>query len=84
MTLAGVASAAGVAGVLLILLAYAAGQIGRLNPLGAKAAGANLIGACLILWSLAYDFNLSAVLMEGSWALVSLLGLVNAVVRRRW
>jgi hypothetical protein len=37
----------------------------------------NLTGALLILLSLYFDFNLSAVLMEGAWALVALIGLVR-------
>jgi hypothetical protein len=75
--------ALGVAGVLLILVAYAGAQLGRLNPRLAPALVLNLAGAGLILWSLAYNFNLSAVLMEGSWALVSVYGLVMLVVRGR-
>jgi hypothetical protein len=75
--------ALGVVGVLLILVAYAGAQTGRLEPREAPALVMNLLGACLILWSLAYDFNLSAVLMEGAWALVALYGLARLVLRRR-
>lgn len=74
--------ALGVVGVLLILIAYAGAQTGRLEPREAPALLMNLIGACLILWSLAYDFNLSAVLMEGAWALVALYGLARLALRR--
>lgn len=75
--------AVGVAGVLLILGAYAGAALGRLDVKGAPSLAANFIGASLILLSLAVDFNLSAVLMEGSWALVSLAGLARLLLRRR-
>ena len=73
----------GVAGVLVILAAYAAAALGRLDVKGALSLFANFFGASLILLSLYVDFNLSAVLMEGSWALVSLAGLVRVLVLRR-
>lgn len=73
----------GVAGVLVILAAYAAAAFGRLDVKGALSLFANFFGASLILLSLYVDFNLSAVLMEGSWALVSLVGLVRLLILRR-
>lgn len=73
----------GVAGVLVVLAAYAAAALGRLDVKGALSLFANFFGASLILLSLVVDFNLSAVLMEGSWAVVSLAGLVRLVVLRR-
>ncbi len=70
--------AAGLAGVLLVLIAYAGAALGRLDPERALSLGANLAGACLILLSLlTASFNLSATAMEGSWALVSLGGLLR-------
>jgi hypothetical protein len=75
--------ALGVVGVLLILVAYAGAQLERLEPREAPALLMNLVGACLILGSLAYKFNLSAALMEGAWALVALYGLVRLGLRRR-
>jgi drug/metabolite transporter (DMT)-like permease len=71
------ADAAGLVGVLMILAAYAAATLGRLDPKRALSLAANFVGACLILWSLSRDFNLSAAVMEGAWALVALLGLVR-------
>jgi hypothetical protein len=69
--------AAGLVGVLAILVAYAAATLGRLDPKRPLSLFANFAGAGLILLSLAHDFNLSAVAMEGSWALVSLAGLLR-------
>jgi hypothetical protein len=69
--------AAGLAGVLVILVAYAAATMGRLDPKRALSLWANFVGASLILLSLSRAFNLSAVAMEGSWALVSLIGLLR-------
>ena len=73
----------GVVGVLLVLLAYAAAALGKLDVKGAPSLFANFLGASLILLSLSVDFNLSALLMEGSWALVSLIGLIRVMVLRR-
>ncbi len=75
--------AVGVFGVLLILVAYAGATNGRLDPKRAPALLLNLVGALLILLSLAYDFNLSAVLMEGAWALVAIVGLARIALARR-
>lgn len=66
----------------MILVAYAGATTGRLDPKRAAALVLNLAGASLILLSLAYDFNLSAVLMEGAWALVALAGLVRLAIRK--
>lgn len=74
--------AVGVIGVAMILIAYAGAALGRLDVKGALSLFANFLGASLILLSLAVDFNLSALLMEGSWALVSLAGLVRLLVIR--
>ena len=73
----------GVVGVLLVLAAYAAAALGKLDVRGASSLFANFLGASLILLSLTVDFNLSALLMEGSWALVSLIGLLRVLVLRR-
>jgi len=44
----------------------------------------NLVGACAILFSLlTADFNLSATVMEGAWALVAFAGLIRWAVGRR-
>ena len=74
--------AAGVAGVVMILAAYAGATSGKLDPKRPKALLLNLFGAGLILLSLAYDFNLSAFLMEAAWAAVAGVGLLSLVFKR--
>ena len=74
---------AGVLGVGLILLAYAGAAFGKLDPKAWPSLALNLIGALLILGSLTESFNLSAVLMEGSWALVALIGLIRLAWKAR-
>jgi len=76
--------AGGLVGVLIILIAYAGAALGRLDPKGVWSLLANLVGAGLILVSLlTASFNLSATVMEGSWALVALAGLVRLGLKRR-
>jgi hypothetical protein len=74
---------AGVAGVVIMLSAYAGAQVGRLDPVKAPSLLMNLTGACLVMFSLSQDFNLSAFLMEAAWALVAAFGLLRLLFRRR-
>ena len=76
--------AGGLVGVLIILLAYAGAAVGRIDPQRPLSLTCNLVGACLILWSLfTQAFNLPATTMEGAWALVSLFGLARWVFARK-
>ena len=72
----------GVVGVLCILIAYAGATAKKLDPAQAPALLLNLTGAMLILVSLYFDFNLSAVLMEAAWVLVAVYGLVQLALGR--
>lgn len=72
----------GMGGVGLILLAYALLQAGRVNGDSLKYQLLNLIGALAVLVSLKYEFNLSAVLMEIAWVLVSLYGIARGMRAR--
>lgn len=65
----------GLLGVALILIAYAAIQFNRMEASDRLYSLLNLAGALLILVSLTVDFNLSAIVMESAWAVISLYGL---------
>lgn len=74
---------AGLIGVGLILIAFAGVQLEKLEPREAPALVMNFVGAALVLLSLAYAFNLAAVIMETIWCLVAAYGLVKLAVRRK-
>jgi hypothetical protein len=66
----------GNAGFLCIIGSYFWLQIGRTSGQTRGYSLINAIGAALILVSLYHDFNLSAVLVEIFWLVISLLGLI--------
>lgn len=75
--------AGGIVGVLLVLLAYAGIHFDWFDPKRAAALLMNLFGSALILLSMLRAFNLSAFLMEASWAAMAAFGLVRLLLRRR-
>ncbi len=76
------ANLVGLIGVAFILLAYFLLQLNKITPLNWGYPLLNLLGALMILFSLGYDWNLPAVLMESAWALVSIFGLIQIRKRR--
>ena len=75
----------GILGVIFILAAYLALQLERLDPKFALYSVLNAIGAALILLSLYFDFNLSAMLIESAWLVISILGFSRRCLRgNRW
>jgi hypothetical protein len=73
----------GNAGVLLIVSSYLLVQIRRMSAVNPPYILLNGLGALLILYSLWFDFNLSAFLIEVIWLLISLLGLGRYYLERR-
>ena len=74
--------AIGLAGTALILGTYALTVGGRIDARHAPALAGNFLGAAMILVSLSHDFNLSAAIVEGAWALIAGIGLVRLALRR--
>lgn len=73
----------GLIGVAIMLVAYALSAAGRIRADSWQPLTANIAGACLVMLSLLYKFNLSAFVMEAAWALVALFGLIRLAIRRR-
>ena len=67
--------AVGAFGVALIVLTYLLLQLERLDARGFGFSFLNGLGAALVLYSLFYEFNLSAFLIELFWLIISLMGI---------
>ena len=73
----------GTTGVGFIVVMYVMLQTERIDPRRMAFSIFNAVGSILILISLAYEFNFSAVLIEGVWLIVSIYGLWRAWRKRR-
>ncbi len=62
-------------GVVVLMITYLMLQLNKLRSDGLAYSLLNAIGASLIVVSLLYDFNLSALLMEVFWVLISFVGI---------
>jgi hypothetical protein len=70
-------------GVALVLSAYLGLTLGRLASDRPPYLLLNLVGSALLLVSLAFAFNLSAVLIQVFWIAISLIGLGRWLYRHR-
>lgn len=62
-------------GVVIIVVAYLMLQLEKLESTDLAYSVMNAVGASLIVASLIVDFNLSALLMEVFWVLISFIGI---------
>jgi hypothetical protein len=74
---------AGISGSILILGSYLMLQIGRIRADQLLWPVLNGAGAVLVLLSLAVEFNLGAFILELSWLLISVIGLVRLLRANR-
>ncbi len=72
-----IADIVGIVGVGLTLLAYFLLQIDSITSTGRKYSLLNLVGAVLIMYSLYFNWNTPAVIMECAWFGISLYGLIR-------
>ncbi len=70
----------GLLGFLVYMLAFSWVQIGWMDGNGAKYSLCNVLAASLVAVSLIAEFNLSSALIQGSWILIGLVGLVKRQV----
>ena len=68
-------------GVLLILVAYLLVQLAKIDTQGSRYSLINGLGAGMLSISLYVDFNLSGLLMELSWLLISVYGFYRSLNR---
>jgi hypothetical protein len=72
----------GNAGVLLMVIAYLLLQLQRMFSSSLSYLLLNAVGATFVIVSLMFRFNLSALLMEVFWLLISLYGLTRLFSKR--
>jgi hypothetical protein len=68
-----------VIGALLILLAFAANQFGRLDTSNLSYQVANFVGSAILTFVAVIEVQLGFILLEGTWALVSLWGTIRVL-----
>lgn len=73
------ADAVGMVGVVLILIAYFLLSMGRWAADGLAYQILNFIGAWLMLYSLYFHWNFSAVVIEIAWVGISIVGIYRAM-----
>ncbi len=73
----------GMIGVIIVLAAYLLLQLETVSSTGMSYSVANGLGAVLILTSLVNEFNLSAFVVESAWLVISMVGLIRCVLRKR-
>lgn len=69
----------GCLGTLVVLVAYALLQAKKLDSDSPLFSFLNLLAAMMILISLYYAWNFAAVMMEVSWGILSLYGLIKGL-----
>ena len=70
-------------GVAIIIGTYLLLQLDRLPAGGLAYSLLNAAGAAMVVVSLLYDFNVSAMVVEVFWVLISLVGVARYAARRR-
>jgi len=73
----------GLFGAFLILVTFLLLQLERVKSGGALYSVLNALGAVCIIVSLAFEFNLSAMVMQISWLLISSIGIIRVLRARR-
>lgn len=70
-------------GVALILGSYLLVQLRKLDATGLPYTIANGLGALFVLYSLLFEFNLSAFIIEVVWTLISIVGIARYLMERK-
>jgi hypothetical protein len=74
-----VLQAVSILGALLILLAFAANQLGRVDTSSLSYQVANFVGSGILTVVAVIEAQPGFILLEGTWALVSLWGIITVL-----
>lgn len=67
----------GILGVIVIIIAYILLQLEKMDAKDLGFSVLNTLGALFIIISLLYDWNLASFIMESTWMIVSLYGILK-------
>lgn len=70
-------------GVIFIVFAYLLLQLKKIKSENILYSVMNAVGAIFILISLVYEFNLSAILVEIFWIIISIYGIINTIIIKK-
>lgn len=84
LTLSFITDCIGLFGVIITLIAYYLLNVNKLASTDLTYLLMNFFGSVCILISLWVHWNLSAMLLETAWALVSLLGVYRVIVLHKY
>ena len=73
----------GTIGVAIIIVTYVLLQLEKLKSTDLYYSALNAIGASMIIFSLYFDFNLAAFVIEFFWLLISLFGITKYLRDKR-
>ena len=73
----------GVIGVIIVMGVYFLLQSGKMAASDLSYSFLNFVGSLLIIGSLIFEWNLAAFLMEFSWAVISIYGLLRSYRAQR-
>jgi multidrug transporter EmrE-like cation transporter len=74
----------GIVGAIILMIAFLLLQLGRLSSNAVAYSVLNAVGASLIVFSLLFNFNLSAFIIEVFWIAISLVGLFRVLRTRHY
>lgn len=78
----GLSDVVGIIGVSLIVVSYFLLQTQRIESSRLLYSVLNAVGALLVIFSLYFNFNFSAFVVEFFWLLISFYGIVRALLSR--
>ncbi len=78
----GLSDVVGIIGVSLIVVSYFLLQTERIESSRLLYSVLNAVGALLVIFSLYFNFNFSAFVVEFFWLLISFYGIVRALLSR--
>ncbi len=73
----------GIVGVIIIIIGYMLLQLGKMDASDLSFSVLNTLGALLIIISLLYDWNLASFIMEFTWMMISLYGILKYYKRKK-